>query len=420
MHHLKIMIATAMFVGGAMGCSCAARTANWSGDGGVPAFYRWTDALPDRPGVMLRAEAMEEELSLPHAARAERILYSSVDWRDAKRIVTVSGGVFFPHGKVPKGGWPVIAWAHGTTGIADVCAPSFNPRSARDRAYLGAWLDRGFAIVATDYQGLGTPGVHPYLQYRAEGQSVLDSLRAALDRFPELSRDRLMTMGQSQGGEGAIAAAYLAPGYAPELKLRGTVATGVVAHTANVGAARQMPQAALYADPEDSVSSAYETLWFLGTAQSIDPDRIRPEEYLTPEGLELAEKAQRTCMGGLVEFAKQREIGISRFYRKSTDDLEKLVTRWTDFPDAGVRTPVFIGAGLADEAATPAKQYNFASAMCSSGSIVEMHFYPGADHSSAVERSLADSPAFVRALMKGQVIRGNCAKLQPPQAAGSE
>ncbi len=72
--------------------------------------------------------------------------------------------VFVPQGTPPEGGWPVLSWAHGTVGLGDACAPSRNPRSQRDANYLGHWLSQGYAVVATDYIGLGTPGVHPYLQ----------------------------------------------------------------------------------------------------------------------------------------------------------------------------------------------------------------------------------------------------------------
>jgi hypothetical protein len=70
------------------------------------------------------------------------------------------------------------AWAHGTVGIADVCAPSWAGRSEPDITYLNHWLDQGYAVVASDYQGLGTPGGHPYLTTRPEAYSVLDSVRA--------------------------------------------------------------------------------------------------------------------------------------------------------------------------------------------------------------------------------------------------
>ena len=120
----------------------------------------------------------------------------------------------------------MIAWAHGTVGIADVCAPSWTPRSQRDIDYLNAWLAQGYAIVATDYQGLGTPGPHPYHVAKAEGWSVLDSVRAALKAFPQLSRS-VVIVGQSQGAHAALSASLLAKDYAPGIKLLGTVATGV-------------------------------------------------------------------------------------------------------------------------------------------------------------------------------------------------
>ncbi len=392
----------------------SAGTDPWAGDGGVPAFYSWDAALPAGPGVMLRTEPAPAEVSVPGAGRAERILYTSRDWRDPARTITVSGIVFLPEGKAPAGGWPVIAWAHGTTGIADICAPSLNARSARDKAYLGYWLARGYAIVASDYQGLGTPGVHPYLQLRAEGMSVLDGLRAALAHYDALSRSKLITMGQSQGAEGAIAAAYLAPDYAPELNILGTVATGIVAHTTNIRDARQVPMPNLYPDPDDYANTAYEALWFLGAARTSDPDAVRPEDYLSAEGLDMLAAAQTTCMRGLVQHAEKARVPIARFYKRPTETLEAMVVSKTAFPDVLLRTPVFVGTGLEDRDAYPAKQFNFVSAMCAAGTVVQQHYYEGADHSSAVERSLADSPAFLDRLVSGAGITGNCSTLQPP------
>jgi hypothetical protein len=396
--------------------SVPAHAEDWTGDGGAPAFYSWNEALPRRPGVMLRTEPAPAEVSIPGAARAKRILHTSSDWRDAKTIITVSGIVFFPAGKPPRGGWPVIAWAHGTTGIADVCAPSLQPRSSRDREYLAGWLAKGYAIVATDYQGLGTPGVHPYLQFRAEGYSVLDSLRAALKQFPELSRRKLITMGQSQGGEGSIAAAYLAPRYAPELDIGGTVATGVVAHTQNIGAARQVKITGLYVDEDNPGNSAFEALWFLGTAGSIDPATITPEAYYTDNGLTMTRQATKACFRDLVGYAVKNDIRRASMYRRSSAELEAMVGQRTDFPDVRIETPVFVGTGAADIDARATKQFNFASAMCAAGTKVDMHYYAGADHSGAVQRSFADGLAFVQAVRGERKVAGNCAKLAPPAA----
>lgn len=394
--------------------SAQAQEDRWSGDGGLPPFYSWTEAVLPAPGRMLRTEPAPASVSVPAAAWAERILYSSTDWRDPKRRITVSGIIFFPKGKAPKGGWPVIAWAHGTTGIADVCAPSFLPRSPRDRDYFGHWLDAGYAIVATDYQGLGSPGVHPYLHYTAEGIGVLDSIRAALRHYRELSRDKIVTMGQSQGSEGAIAAAWLVPHYAPKLRLKGVVATGIVAETRNIGAAPQVPVPALYLNDEDYGNSAYEALSFLGTLRAIDPAAVRPEDYISAEAMAMLDKARMTCMSGLRGYAAEIRLRESQFYKVSSDRLNEWAEASTLFPDVKIAIPVFVGTGLADSDAQTSKQYNFISAMCAAGTPVEWHYYPHATHGAAVGRSLADSPAFVAKVMSGGHAGGNCAELVPP------
>jgi len=165
------------------------------GDGRVSPFYTWTEEIPDTPGRMLRAEPLDPTLGLAMAGEQFRVLYSSTDGMDGKTPAVVSGTVFLPKGTPPAGGWPLIAWAHGTTGIADICAPSWEARSYRDVSYLNTWLQQGYVIVATDYQGLGTPGPHPYLAVRPEAYSVLDSIRAVLRQFPDIS-NRIVVVGQ--------------------------------------------------------------------------------------------------------------------------------------------------------------------------------------------------------------------------------
>lgn len=390
----------------------AAPVASWSGDGGVPAFYTWTGSIPATPGVFLRSEALPSGMSLPDAGAGLRILYTSTGWPEAKPI-TVSGALFLPKGKPPKGGWPLIAWSHGTTGYADVCAPSARPRSERDTKYLNAWLKDGYAIVATDYPGLGTPGPHPYLQYKSEGMAILDSIRAVQAKFPELSRD-VLTMGQSQGSGAALGAALIAPNYAPELKIKGTVATGIVAATGAVGHAPQVKDTEIYAAPKDYSNTAYEALFFLGTVRSTDPGKIKPEDYISKKGWPLIENAQHSCFRDLVKDAQTMKITMADFYKRPIDDLEAIADKTSNFPSVHIKTPVFIGTGLADTSAKTSKQYNFVSAMCAAGTTVQWHYYPHATHGSAVGRSRADSPAFVAAVMNGKPVENMCAKLVPP------
>jgi pimeloyl-ACP methyl ester carboxylesterase len=386
------------------GSAAAAEPDRWSGDGGVPAFYRWEAALPAKPGVMLRTEAAPAEVSLPGAGRAQRILYS----------FTVSGIVFFPKGTPPTGGWPLIAWAHGTTGIADVCAPSFMARSSRDRQYLGAWLADGYAIVATDYQGLGTPGPHPYLQTRSEAYSVLDSARAALQRYPRELSNRVLAMGHSQGSGAALAAARVAPVYAPELNLRGTVATGIVAHTRALNGARQEPVPSLYASADDPANAAYEILYFLGTVRSMDPQGIAPEDYVSDAAWPILQKAQTACMGELRTFSAQLRLPVAQLYKQPINTLEARADALADFPDVRIATPVFTATGLADADSQPVNQYNFISAMCAARDRVEWRYYPHTNHGGSVMRSRENSVSFVRDALAGRPTPNLCPALVPP------
>ena len=132
--------------------------------GRTSSFYRLETAPPSVPGLSDShggngGRPTTDERSQRH----QNALYSSTSGVGDPVPIFVSGQLLLPKPAAPAGGWPIVAWEHGTTGIAAVCAPSWRGWSSRDRAYLNHWLDEGFAVVATDYQGLGTPGPHPYL-----------------------------------------------------------------------------------------------------------------------------------------------------------------------------------------------------------------------------------------------------------------
>ncbi|MEX5895276.1 alpha/beta fold hydrolase [Proteus vulgaris] len=135
-----------------------------------------------------------------------------------------TGTVFIPKSQAPENGWPVIVWNHGTVGIAPTCAPSLTPKNSRVTQYLNTWLSLGFAIVAPDYPGLGSSGLHHYMDERATAWSSLDSIKAALKVFP-LSNN-IIFIGHSQGAHAAFASIGYQPEYAPELNVLGVVMTG--------------------------------------------------------------------------------------------------------------------------------------------------------------------------------------------------
>ena len=166
---------------------------------------------------------------LKSAASNRLLLYGSTSTNGDR--TAVSGTVAVPKGKAPKGGWPVVTWGHGTVGIADACAPSIAGMPAQyDSKLLNSWLKAGYAVVRTDYEGLGIPDVtHPYLIGVSEGRGMLDMVRAARELDPKIGKD-VVIAGHSQGGHAALWAASLAKKWTPDLKLRGTLALAPASH----------------------------------------------------------------------------------------------------------------------------------------------------------------------------------------------
>ena len=128
----------------------------------------------------------------------------------------------------------MLSWAHGTTGVADISAPSRDAPGHPSHIYtqladatLNQWVKRGWVVTRTDYEGLGTPGSHPYLVGASEARSTVDILLAARQLHPGIGR-RWAVMGHSQGGHAALFTASLAPTWAPGLELIGAVAIAPV------------------------------------------------------------------------------------------------------------------------------------------------------------------------------------------------
>jgi hypothetical protein len=139
--------------------------------------------------------------------------------------------------------------------------------------------------------------------------------------------------------------------------------------------------------------------------EALDPT-FRPSEYLTAAGQRAYAESATTCVRP-----------------GPTVALEDVLKEWPapaklpaveDWPTLRFAHPVFVGIGLADTAALPAFQYSTAAAACRAGSIVETHFYPGQDHGGAVNASLVDSVPFVKKLLAGRPVAGNCSTMRVP------
>ena len=163
----------------------------------APAFYAQPRSLArSHPGDLLGQEAFAG-YQLPPGAKATRIVYHSLDAEG--RAVASSAFVVVPAGSPPPQGWPVIAWAHGTSGVARQCAPSLMKDLYYGELGLTDLILAGYAIVAPDYHGLGTPGPHQYVNRTAQVNDVLYAVPAARHAVPALAK-RWVVDSHSQGG----------------------------------------------------------------------------------------------------------------------------------------------------------------------------------------------------------------------------
>jgi acetyl esterase/lipase len=189
---------------------------------GAPgAFYDAPSPLPSAPpGTVIRSEPLG---GAPETAVAWKILYLSTSY--SGKPTAVSATLVVPKKPAPPEGRPAVAFAHGTVGVARNCAPSTRSYWAKDIDGLDEFLKAGYAIVATDYEGLGTSGPHPYLVGKAAAMNVLDSVRAAHNFTEAGAGTSYVVWGYSQGAHSSLFTGELSASYAPDLKLVG-VAVG--------------------------------------------------------------------------------------------------------------------------------------------------------------------------------------------------
>jgi pimeloyl-ACP methyl ester carboxylesterase len=309
--------------------------------------------------------------------------------------VAVSGIVSVPKGKSPKGGWPVVTWAHGTTGIAPQCAPSRDtgPSSGADSTDKGTaplfdtWIKDGYAVVRTDYEGLGGPGVHPYLIGRSEGDGVLDIVRAARQLDPALS-NRVVISGHSQGGHAALWAASLARSYTPDLHVLGTVAFAPESHTAQ--------QASLLHSVSSTSLTGLAAMILRGV--SVAYPRLNINALLTPQAAALYPQTLTKCLDQLDQPNSLGGLPLNQLVSQNADLTPVIKDLALNDPDnLKIKGKVLIEQGLADTTVLPPFDQELSQELAHNGTKVTYHTYPGATHSGVLTAAAKDATAFLRA-----------------------
>jgi pimeloyl-ACP methyl ester carboxylesterase len=346
------------------------------------------------PGTLLRSEPFNG-YSLPPGARAVRILYVSRALDGAPDAV--SGVVLIPAGPPPPGGWPVIAWAHGTSGVARMCAPSLMKDVEYGSEGLMPMVAAGFAVVATDYAGLGTPGPHQYDDKIPQANDVVYSLPAAHAAVPSLGRG-WVTVGHSQGGVAVWGVAELEakrndPGYRGAISVAGDMSyEGFEAHDARDFA---------------TITNMYWPLTAFGVKASYPAFDVA--RMLSPAML--ARYKDMTTKGcWYYDYAAAAEIGQQPAVRPGWNQAPELAryNRDSRSADKRIRGPLMVLAGDDDLSVNFANIEAGVAQACRQHLPIEFVHRPGLDHDPLMDKTIGLQLEWVRARLQNRSWRGNC------------
>ncbi|MQY04406.1 lipase family protein [Actinomadura macrotermitis] len=375
---------------------------------GQDAFYRPPSPLPaGRAGDVIRSRA--SKLAISPTTKAWQILYRTANATGAP--IAVSGTVLVP----PKpwtgpGARPLVSYAVGSRGIGDSCAPSYTMTTGLDAEHgvdyesyrINDLLNKGWAVAVTDMEGLGTPGPHTYTVGRSQGHAVLDIARAA-ERLPGTglgAGSPVGVVGYSQGGGSAGWAAELAGTYAPELNLKGVVASGVLADAGAVG--RSL-------DGTIGMGLAF--------MASVGYDAAYPElnlgKYLNDAGRRLKAEQGEVCVfsvSGVGAIANTAFRHIKDYTTSSPLDSPAWQARFKENRLGGVKptVPVFQAHARLDEALPYAQADALHRDWCRLGANLTWKTYEAVDHILGFLQNWPDTVGFMTDRFAGRPVRSNC------------
>lgn len=326
--------------------------------------------------------------------------------------------LFVPKTAAPAGGWPVVAWAHGTTTVAQkTCAPSLTLDTldggltaegfpSRYNEVVAAWVDAGYAVVAPDFEGLGgaATGRYPYYSSESESRSLIAGLKAARLANSALSK-RWIAVGHSEGGRGVLALNAFV-GEAAELDFRGTVAyapyTSLIANF-------QYVNGLVSTDPANA------TLWsaiqnhfvaMFATAIDVASPGIDQSQFMGTDLAALMPFFRNGCV-----FAAFNQV-YAAVAAKGPGAFVGSKANWVDIPEVKaffakndpavvpgfkLAAPAFIAQGTTDVFVPESLTTQLVNDLTGRGSSVSYRTYTGSDHGSIVIDAKGDALAFMAA-----------------------
>ena len=356
------------------------------------------DLYGSKPGNLLAQEAFGGYV-VPGLARAVRIAYHSEDVLGRATVTTAM--ILLPAGRTPAGGWPIIAWGHGTSGVSTDCAPSL----MRDGYYgdegLSDMLKAGFAIVATDYQGLGTPGAHLYVDKPSQARDLIYSVPAARSAVPELGK-RWVADGHSQGGLASWGVAELEEvrvddGYLGAISVSGAGSLeGLFAYIL------EHPKMTFYLP------------WMAAGIHARFPE-FKPESILAPAIMRQFHAAiSHGCWYS--GYAMFKDTPKNTAFKPGWRN-DPTVRRWikeNELGDVKISKPLLVISGEDDQTVPIAGVRSTVRNSCAAGSNLYFMTYPGLDHDETMMNSVQAQIGWMRDRFAGKAFSGTCVE----QSAG--
>jgi pimeloyl-ACP methyl ester carboxylesterase len=338
---------------------------------------------PGRPGQLIRSEAIDQ-YNLPYELSALRILYHS---RTASgEDVAVSAVVLIPDGKPPAGGWPVIAWAHEFRGAARQCAPSLM-KNLGVGPLLAMYANLGYAVVATDYSGLGADSGNPLVDMQSNALDVMYSVPAARAAVKEIGT-KWIAVGPFQGALAAVAVA--------ESDVRDSNYLGSVATSGLADAQEAYQRFALR--PSNRMP-----LVLASTVTALYPE-FQLSDMLKDVALPAYQRVTQTCGGEtepeftneMLKAGWENNRFVKEFFSRNTPGQK---------PAHG---PLLVISGEADPDVPADMSERTVARMCKQGSRVLFLKYPDLDASGVMGASVADQVSWIKARFAGYVAPSNC------------
>jgi len=357
-------------------------------------FYDPPTPLPAAPaGTLIRSQAYAG-YELPKGASAIRILYHSRALNGDD--VAVSGVVLIPAGPAPRGGWPVIAWAHGTNGVARMCAPSLMKDLEYGDEGLMPMVAAGFAVVATDYAGLGTPGQHAYLNKIPQANDVIYSIPAARQAVKRLGK-QWVAIGHSQGGIAVWGVAER------EMALRDPTYAGGIS-VAGYMDFESWPSDSVAPDPENAFFWPLEAFGIKASYPSFDISRM-----LTPAAQSrYHDVTTKGCY--YYSYAVFKELGQQAVALANWADAPEVRNYLNDSQSADkpIAGPLLVVAGDDDQVVSFTSITASVHHACAIGLAIEFLRLSGFDHDALMEKTTPDLLAWARNRLDGKPWAGNC------------